>query len=267
MSPLGFHLVFRLEDDRVFAPSPASRRRLARVLSRLTGAFGLLAWRAADTHVHLVGLVTEAEVVELARRLRISLAQTLHPGVPLLLSRPVPLRDQWHASEAFTYVLRQDRHHGLGSDPLQEGSSVLDLLGMRMLSPMLPGRVREHLPRVGRGDLLAHLGVAALDEAVHVQHLVDAACAAFALPDLTGRDADTVAARTASVHAAKGMPTAVLAATLCVTSPGIRKMAARTASPRAIRAIRLQMALRASVPFADVAFVREPAVPVLAATR
>ena len=256
--------VYRLRDDRVFAPSPETRRHLARALARLTAAFPMLAWRVVDTHLHLLGRFSEAQVDELTRRLRIFLAGTLHPGVPLLLSRRIPVRDQWHLVEAFGYVLRQDTHHGVGSDPLQEGSCVLDPLGMRLLCPVLPGRVREHLPRVCRGDLLVHVGVGVLEEAVHLEHLADAACAAFALPELKGRSAETVSARVAAVHAASGCSAATIAAALDLSPQTIRRMAAMPPRASAVRAVRLQMSLRAMRPAGEVAFAREREAPAFA---
>lgn len=244
MPPLAFHLVLRLQDDRVFAPSPAARRRLARVLARLAEAFPLLAWRIVDTHLHVLGLLAEAQVAELVRRLRISVAHQ-HPGVPLLLARRIPIANQWHLGECFAYVLRQDKHHDVGSDPLQEGSCLPDLLGMRTLGATVAGRVREHLPRVRREHLLPHLGVPALDEAAAAEHLAEAACAAFALPDLRGRDADVVTARRAAAHAARELGAGPVAAALGLSARGARKLLAEP-PPDGVRAVRLQMGLRAT---------------------
>ena len=258
MLPLGFHLAFRLRDDRVLAPSVAARRSLAHTLARLAEAFPVLAWRVVDTHLHVLGRFSEAQVAELARRLRLALARA-HPGVPLLLSLCKPVHDQWHLAEAFTYVLRQDARHGVASDPLQEGSSVLDVLGLRVLAPSLPARVREHLPRLTRAELLIHLGVQALEEAVRLEHLSAATCAAFALESLGGNGAESVAARVAAVHAAAAASPSAVAEALGVSRNTVWKLAAHAPSPRAERAIRLQMSLRAAVPLAA-AFAAEPPV-------
>ncbi len=245
-SPLGWHLVLRLQDDRVLAPSVATRRRLARVLTALAQDFPLLVWRVVDTHLHVLGLLTEAEVAELVRRVRIAVAY-VHPGVPLLLGRRIPVQNQWHLAEAFAYVLRQDAHHGVGNDPLQEGSAVLDLLGMRLLGAPIAARVREHLPRVRREQLIPHLGVATLDEGVHLEHLADAAGAAFALPHLRGRADEVVIARRAAVHAAADARTADLARALAITPRSIQRLRAQAPPPAHVRAVALQMALRAAV--------------------
>ncbi|MFZ5478535.1 MAG: hypothetical protein ACOZNI_17325 [Myxococcota bacterium] len=246
MPPLAFHLVFRLQDDRVFAPSPAARRRLARVIARLAKAFPVLAWRVVDTHLHVLGLFSEAEVDELTRRLRIALAR-VHPGVPLLLSRRIAVANQWHLAEAFRYVLAQDEHHGVTSDPHQEGSCVLDLLGMRTLGIAVAGRVREHLPRVKREHLVAHLGVSALDEGLAPEHLAEATCAAFALPDLAGNVAEVVSARRAAAHAAREAGAPRIAEALGVTPRAVWRLLDGPA-PAGVRAVRLQMGLRIARP-------------------
>lgn len=250
MSPLGHHLVFRLQDDRVFAPSRALRRRYAHIFARLGRDFPLLAWRVVDTHLHVLGLLSADAVDELARRLRIHVAW-IHPGVPLLLSRRIPVQNQWHLAEAFTYVLRQDDHHGVGSDPLQEGSAVVDLLGLRVVGSTLAARVREHLPRVRREHLLLHLGVPSLDECEALEHLGEATLAAFAMHTLAPRSAAVVHARAAAVRAMSGAVRGPeLAAALDVGPRTIRRLAQVDGGvdASAVRAVRLQMALRIARP-------------------
>lgn len=253
---LGFHLVLRLQDDRVFAPSVAARRRFARVLSGFAQELPVLAWRMVDTHLHVLVLLCEEGVDALVRRLRMVMARH-HPGVPLLLARRLPVRNQWHLAEAFRYVLAQDAHHGVGSDPLQEGSAVLDILGMRVSGAAIALRVREHLPRVTRAELLVHLGVTALEPATGVAHLADAASAAFALGVLTGRAADVNTARSAAIHAATGTP-AQVAAALGVSTRCVQRTLVERAPPDAhVRAVRLQMALRQARTLPDVPFATQ----------
>ena len=252
---LGFHLVFRLCDDRPLAPSRAARRWLARVMSRLVEDFPVLAWRVVDTHQHVLGLFDEAQVQALARRLRLMLARGIHAGVPLLLTVRKPVLDQWHLGESFHYVLRQDAKHGVGNDPLQEGSSVLDVLGLRVTAPSLASRVRDHLPRVTRGSLLVHLGLSSLDEAPGTEGLAEAACSAFALPSLEGRGAAVVRARAAAIRAAEA-PGSEVAAALGLTRQAVWKLARWDVHHREVRAVRLQAALRRAVPL-DEGFVGE----------
>ncbi|MDP2310746.1 MAG: hypothetical protein Q8P18_32310 [Pseudomonadota bacterium] len=148
---------------------------------------------------------------------------------------------------AFDYVLRQDKHHGVASDPFQEGSCLLDLLGMRALGNAVAGRVREHLPRVRREHPLPHLGLASLEEAVAIDHLADATCAAFALADLSGNSAEVVEARAAAVHAARDAGTARSAEALALTPRAVQRMAHRAPSASDVRAVRLQMSVRMSL--------------------
>lgn len=187
----------------------------------------------------------DAEVDELIRRLRILFAR-LHPKVPLLVAQRIPVRNQWHLGEAFNYALRQDKHHGMGADPFQEGSAVCDLLGMRVLGTALAERVQEHLPRVESSALIPHLRVDVLEEGTSLAHLLEAACAAFALPDLTGRDDDTVFARLAAVHAMADAPAIEVAAALGMHRRSVYRC--RTSdvdpAPAHVTAVRLQMGLR-----------------------
>lgn len=242
--PLGFHLVLRLQDDRVLAPSVAARRRLARVFMALAREAPVLAWRVVDTHVHVLVLADAAGVDALVARLRMRMAR-VHPGVPLLLSRRLPVRNQWHLAECFRYVLAQDAHHGVSADPLQEASAVLDILGLRVGCAPIALRVREHLPRVSRAELLEHLAVATLAPVGGTDALAEAACAAFALDTVTGRGADANAARHAAIHAAGDAPARVAAA-LGVTARCVQRVVSEHAAlpDAAVRAVGLQMALR-----------------------
>lgn len=134
------------------------------------------------------------------------------------------------------------------TDTWQDASSVVDTLGLRAICPEIALRVKERLPRLKRDDLLRHVGVDRLDEAVHVAHLVDAATAAFALDALLLRG-EGARARAAAVVAAKGaVSTAEIAATLGVTVQSVTRLANAGAPPRDVRAVRLQMALRAGRP-------------------
>src|SRR5687767_10756998 len=54
VSVLGYHVILRLGDDRVIAPSRGERRRFARKLAALAREFPVLAWKLADTHLHVV---------------------------------------------------------------------------------------------------------------------------------------------------------------------------------------------------------------------
>jgi hypothetical protein len=238
---LGYHVILRLGDDRVIAPSRAVRRQVASKLADLARSFPLVAWKLADTHLHVLVL---GEPGEFLRRLRMWVTRVLRPGVPLELQRCKPLADQSHLVAAFAYVLRQDEHHGVTTDPQQDGSALPDILGLRVLCPELPGRVREALPRLTRARLLDHLGVRVLEEGLHLEHLAEAASAAFGLEVLAGCMASDAARRAAVAAAREAGPTATARA-LGITPQAACRLAQRPAAPREVRAVRLQMALLA----------------------
>ncbi len=243
MSALGYHVILRLGDDRVIAPSRAERRRWARQLAALARRFPVLAWKLADTHLHVVIL---AGALEFIRQLRIWVAKSPRPGVPLEVQRTKPLAGQGHLVNAFHYTLRQDDHHGVTVDLLQDSSSVLDLLGLRVLTPELPSRVREHLPRLSRPELLRHLGVATLVESLHPEHLGASCAAAFGLDELD-RSRQGRQARAAAVSAARELGPARIAHTLEITPQAVCRLARAEPPAESIRAVRLQMSLHAAL--------------------
>jgi hypothetical protein len=153
MSDLAQHVILRLRDDRVIAPDVAARRRLARaVLGRGRGR-GLLCFRAADTHVHILALGERGAAAELARRIEIALALGLGHCVGFSQAYIRPVESQRHLLRAFWYVLRQDEHHGVDGDAFHDASSLPDLLGARVLGTWTAEAVRAALPRVRRDEL------------------------------------------------------------------------------------------------------------------
>jgi hypothetical protein len=134
VSTLGFHLVLRLGDDRVIAPSHAERLRWARRLAECAVAFPILSWKLADTHLHILFLGDAEAAAELVRRLRIWVATSLRLSVALEVQRRKPLADQSHLESVFGYILRQDDHHGVEVDVFQDASAVVDILGLRVLT-------------------------------------------------------------------------------------------------------------------------------------
>jgi len=254
--PLGFHVMFRAEDDRVLAPAPGLRRRLARALCAVARPFPLLAFGVADTHLHIVVLADRATSAELARRLPCAVRASLALDAPFAPVRYKALADQQHCWNAFHYVLGQREHHGLGPDPFLDGTSLPDLLGLRVLEGNTLARVREHLPRLKRADLLAHIGRAALDPAPDTDlallpgaDLLDAAAASAGLPDLCGLDDVSVHARAALVQAlTPSLGTRTIAELLGRDGSRVRRLRALPVPGPLARAVRLQAALRLNPP-------------------
>ncbi|MCC6522121.1 MAG: hypothetical protein IT373_05620 [Polyangiaceae bacterium] len=258
-APLGQHIVMRLREDRVLAPTVEARRAFARAVLRVAEPFALLATRASDTHVHLLVACPEPEARELGRRLGVSLRRVLALPTPFERARLRPVHDQWHLASAFRYVLGQHAHHGIGGDELFEASNLPDLLGMRLLGAHATAHVRGLLPRVGRTELLALLGVPDLDEprAIHPDDLPDAAAGAVGLPDLAGLSAPVVAARRAALAVAAALsvrpaprasaPQTTLASALGVHPRTLRQLARSSPDRRLVHAVLLQLRARAAV--------------------
>lgn len=226
------------------APSPDLRRAWARRMAELCTDLPILAWCLADTHLDVLVLGNREQADELVRRLRISVARHLAPGVVLEVQRSKPVVDQSHLVSTFHYVLRQGSHHGVLTDPAHVASALPEILSLRRLCPALPMRVREHLPRLTREELLAHLPAASLDEELHPVHLASAARAAFAL-DSFDKSALSVRARQAAIAAGRDLGPAALARLFEVSVSTAWRASQRETNGADVRAVGLQMALQA----------------------
>ncbi len=234
--------MLRLADDRVIAPDRAARRRIAARFARFGRAGGLLVFRVADTHIHLVAVGARATVTRMVRAVELGLRADLSLTVRWDQARYVPIRDQHHLERAFHYALRNEARHGLQMDVLQDGSALADLLGLRISALYLPERVRRVLPRVTRADLLSHLGVDTLVPSELPVDLLDAAMAALGHTELGGHQGKR--ARIAAVHACPGTSAAALAHPLGVTERTVQRYRSLVAEPLAVRAVQLQLGLR-----------------------
>lgn len=235
------HVVLRLTDDRVVASDVGARRRLARVVQRVGGPRGLLVFRAADTHVHLL---VQGDSTRFSQAVASALRQVLELPVGFAPARRTPVTTQSHLVNTLHYILRQESRHGLDADAMHEASSLPDLLGFRLGGEDSVARVRALLPRLRGEELRAHLGGLALDEGERVEHLAEAVGAAL-LVERPGP-----AERRVAVAAAAGVPSEVLAAALGVDRRTVQRLRAPAseAAPTAVRAVRRQMGLRAQLP-------------------
>jgi len=187
MNPLGFHVRLRLRDDRVIAQSPAHRRALARIVLAQARRDRLLAFGVADTHLHLETGGDRAAAGQLARRIEIQTRLALPLPVGFSPAYFKPILNQSHLSHSFTYILKQESHHGLQSDLLHEASNLPDLLGLRLLGGYTVANVQAMLPRVRREALLEILGAPGLaDSPCPPAFLAESAAAALGLADLSG---------------------------------------------------------------------------------
>ena len=133
MNALGYHIRIRLNDDRVIASTPAAQRTLARVVLCQARWCCLLVFALADTHLHLLVACSRKEAGKLARRIEIQLSHQLDLSVGFTPAYIVPIRDGRHFYNTFYYILNQNRHHQLESDPLREATNLWDLLGLRVV--------------------------------------------------------------------------------------------------------------------------------------
>ncbi len=245
--PLAHHVMLRLSDSRVLAPDAGARRALAASVLRLARPFGLLAFRAADTHLHVLAMVDRPAAGSLSRRVTNSLRRRLDHPVPFSPPHIVPVADQRHLGHTFWYVLKQEQHHGTAADPTHDASNLPDLLGLRTLGVYTAGTVRDHLPRVRRAQLLEVLGCDLECAAFDWRHLTDAAAAAIGVADLAGHGRAVTAARCAAIHVARPhLSLKRLATLLGMGYSTVKRLGARAADPATQSAVRLQLSLRSN---------------------
>lgn len=248
-APLGYHVTLRLEDDRPIATTVPALRVLSRVVLTQGDHRGLLAFGAADNHLHALLVTDRVSAGAFARYVETALRWQLRLGARFEHARIRPLRDQRHAYNTLHYAHRQDVRHAVGVDPARDGTSLPDLLGLRALGTSLVARVRVNLPRVRREDLVTSLPVSLAENAsFDIDVLADAAAAALALPDLSGRCADSFRARRAAVHAAgPDVRSAVLADVLRIGVRAVQSMRTQPDEPFLVQAVTRQAHLRSAM--------------------
>jgi len=252
MKELGHHLCLGLVDRRVLTASVAQRRLVARSTLRIGRDHRLLAFRAADTHLHVEALCDRRSAGRLARRLELSLHKVIGYPVAFEPARIWPIKSQRHLYNAARYILRQDERHGVDIDPWAEASNLPDLLGLRVIGRHTTIEVGRCLPRMTAAELTAIVGLKAdqLTEGDHwieaVDQLADATAAAVALPQLRGRAAEVVVARRAAAAVTREvLDASALAAALCTSERTARRLRAESPDPLQSEAIRRQLRLRA----------------------
>jgi len=256
MKELGSHMMFRLEDDRVIAPSIRHRRALARAVYRVCAHYQLICFGAADTHLHLELAEPRERLGRFTQRLTEALRRSLR--LPVRFRRPTikPLADQYHLQNTFHYSLNQRNRHGILSDPFLDASSLPELLCMRFLPTDSIGRVRELLPRLTRSDLLPHLwpprqpkGPPPPTDLLPSEQLIDpcdAAAGALGLPSLDRRTPEVQRALAALVQlASRQLPPARVAELIGRSRQAVWRLRSVCPHPALAHALRLQLGLRA----------------------
>jgi hypothetical protein len=255
---LAHHVIQRLEDGRVLVRNTAQRRIYADTVLRIGRDAGLFCFGLPDNHSH-VGLDADrATTGRFAQRLAVALRRALDLQVSFAPVYIREIRDQSHLANAFSYMLAQADHHGIDADPWLEATAVPDLLDLRLNGRYLIARVKALLPRLRRRELLAKYGLSQLDVGTSLDDLADAAAATVAAAALVGTRAPIVAARRAAICFARtqGATIADIAAWLSLTERAVRKLACQPADAKHVRAVGLQLGLRAQRPRAPVSFER-----------
>ena len=245
----GYHVTMRLSDDRVIAPNRRALCLAARVLMSRGRRVTLLAFRVADTHLHVLVACSQELARRFAHYAAVALHRVLRLPVPFEPTRVRSIVDQRHLYSSFRYVLRQDSHHGIASDPAHDGSSLPDVLGMRVLGTDHAQTVRMTLPRLDRRELAASLGITfAPADTLPPRLLPTSAAAAVGLADLKDRSKDAVLARRAAVHAAAELlSTSTLSDELRTSPRTIQRLREQDVDALVVRAVQLQWRFRASL--------------------
>jgi len=238
----------RLADSRVITPEVGERRVAAFSLLELAASFGVIAFHIVDTHIHALVVGTRERAGMFARRIEGTLQARLQLGCPFESARFSPVSDQLRLANTFAYVLDQAARHQLANDPLHEGSSVPDLVGLRVVHADGVARcARSYLPRLRPQELAARYLPAPSATKLDSAQLAESAAAALALPNLSSREPRAVLARHAAVVAglADGFTVRELTDALSLTSrrvEGLRR--APTPDAALVQATRWQLRLR-----------------------
>ncbi len=203
ISAFAHHLVFRLPDNRVIAPSKEKRFQIVRAINQLITKYKVLSWRLADTHLHVLLINQRKECGLFARYLASSIKKRLQLDISFSNTYIKEIENQSHLMKTFMYHLNQGSHHGLDNDPYLDGSIIPDLLGLRVMIHPSPNYMKEHLPRVKMKELKALTQLSFNSEIQSFDLLAEAAAAAIGLSSLQGNSPSARAARTAAYYLAK----------------------------------------------------------------
>lgn len=248
---LAYHVTMRLSDGRGIARNAATLRLAARLFVRHGMQRGLVAFRIADTHAHVLAASDRRTAGQLALYVESALRQALRLPAPFEPAHVRPISDSRHLGSAFRYVLRQEEHHGTQFDPAHDGSILPDLLGMRFIgaAPLL-SRVRALLPRYTRSELVRAAGMVSFDAdsaPVELALVPDAAAASLGLGSIHGGSAAHHRARLAAVHLLGSALSAARAAQLLgLSERSVERLRARAPECALLEAARLQLRWRSA---------------------
>ncbi|MCO4768629.1 MAG: hypothetical protein KDA24_01270 [Deltaproteobacteria bacterium] len=127
-------VTLRFDDSRPVAPDLESRLYLARLVSKVCGPFGLLAWRVRGSSLRLLLASEPRGATEAARRVAIGAQQVIGGGSRWAPARVRPIRGVDQVARLSQQLLLTEV-----TSPLDTASSLPDALGLRALAPYLRG--------------------------------------------------------------------------------------------------------------------------------
>lgn len=240
---IAHHLSMRLVDDGYIARTPGELRAATRIVQRIGRSRGYIAHAFADTHLHAVLGGSREEAGIFARCVEGVLRKFFRIAVPFERCRIRPVNDARHFRNVVPYVFTQSARHDAAFDEPRDGSSLLDVLGMRVGAEWIAERFAALLPRVGRDALLRMLGAPELD-AVQPDpvHVPAAAAAALGVTSLHGLEAENTRARRAAVHLVDRLaPGCDVARALDIPSRSVTRYRSQEPDIPALRASLLQV--------------------------
>ena len=198
---IAFHVMMRLVTMGAIARTKGALRLASQLALRAGKYRGLLAHRFADTHLHALLNGTRAEAGMFARVVESALRRVLRLNAPFERCHIRAIHDERHLLHVLRYILRQEVHHGTAFDEAHDGSSLPELLGMRLGAEWLAPRVQAALPRVHRQTILGWLELPDLETGdADLALLAEAAAAAWGVGSLEGSTARHARAKRAAVH-------------------------------------------------------------------
>lgn len=246
----GYHVTMRLVDDHGIARSPAALRQAARLFVRHGAARGLVAFRIADTHAHVLTVADRWQAGRFAQVVEAALSQALRVPVPFEPARFRLIGGPAHLWSALRYVLRQEARHGTGFDLAHDGSILPDLLGMRVIgTDDIVLRLGRLLPRLTAAELLDWVdGALPSDAPCDLDLAPDAAAAALALGSLVGRSPAKLAARRAAVHLfGRALTAGEIGIRLGISARRVEALRAESPARRILDAARRQLVWRTAL--------------------
>jgi hypothetical protein len=243
---IAIHLTARLRDDGGIARDQSGLRLASRIITQHGEPYGLLAHRIADTHLHALLAASRDDVAMFARYALSALRKRLSIAVPFEPARMRGITSERHLLNGARYLFLQESHHGTSFDLAHDGSSLPELLGLRVEVGQASKRLRRLLPRLSRETVRSWLAVGPFESAdPDLGLLCDAAAAAFGVDYSGSAEPIQRALRRAAAHVARELsPVAVVVATLGVTPRAVQRYLLEAVPARELQAVELQLRLR-----------------------